>query len=92
ILTSDLIKKEHPEDVARYISVSSEFKDLISKTSLNRNVLIATHEEGILDSFGRWNMAFDEIESNIKSGEEGDDLIESEEDDAEEEDLEDNDE
>nr|CAG4714465.1 unnamed protein product [Naegleria fowleri] len=93
ILTSDLIKKEHPEDVARYISISSEFKDLISKTSLNRNVLVATHEEGILDSFGRWNMAFDEIESNIKSAEEGDDLIESEEDDdGEEDDLEDNDE
>ena len=71
ILTSDLIKKENPEDVAKYISVSSEFKDLISKTSLNRNVLVATHEEGILETFGRWNMAFDEIERNVKTSEEG---------------------
>ena len=73
ILTSDLIKREHPEDVAKYISVSSEFKDLISKVSLNRNILVATHEEGILETFSKWNIAFDDVERNIKALEEGED-------------------
>ncbi len=66
IFSSDDIKRQLHEEAAKFASVDAQFRELMNRTNLNRNVVDQTNADGVLEMLTGCNTILEEVQRNLE--------------------------